>query len=103
MSEAATLSPEAPSRRADATPRPRRRRSLEAAKAPFARLGYDRAGLRDHLAAEAGASTSALVKRYFGGKEALFLEALPAGLVRRPATGTTAVEPRHLPARRSRP
>lgn len=49
---------------------------LEAAKGQFARLGYDRAALRD-IAAEAGADV-ALIKRYFGGKEALFTEALKA-------------------------
>lgn len=49
---------------------------LAAAKAQFARLGYDRAALRD-IAAEAGADVS-LIKRYFGGKEALFTEALKA-------------------------
>jgi AcrR family transcriptional regulator len=49
---------------------------LEAAKAHFARSGYDRAVLRD-IAAEAGADV-ALIKRYFGGKEALFTEALKA-------------------------
>jgi AcrR family transcriptional regulator len=49
---------------------------LEAAKAQFARLGYDRAALRD-IAAEAGVDV-ALIKRYFGGKEALFTEALKA-------------------------
>jgi len=49
---------------------------LEAAKAHFALLGYDRAVLRD-IAREAGVDV-ALVKRYFGGKEALFLEALKA-------------------------
>ena len=49
---------------------------LEAAKAQFALLGYDRAVLRD-IAGEAGVDV-ALVKRYFGGKEALFLEALKA-------------------------
>ena len=49
---------------------------LEAAKVHFARLGYDRAVLRD-IAAEAGGDV-ALIKRYFGGKEALFLEALRA-------------------------
>jgi AcrR family transcriptional regulator len=47
---------------------------LEAAKAHFARSGYDRAALRD-IAADAR-SDVALVKRYFGGKEALFVEAL---------------------------
>jgi len=49
---------------------------LEAAKGQFARLGYDHAGLRD-IAAEAGVDV-ALIKRYFGGKEALFTEALKA-------------------------
>ena len=57
-------------RNADAT----RVAILEAAKAHFARLGYDVAVLRD-IAREAGVDV-ALVKRYFGGKEALFLEAL---------------------------
>jgi AcrR family transcriptional regulator len=47
---------------------------LEAAKAQFALLGYDCAVLRD-IAREAGVDV-ALVKRYFGGKEALFVEAL---------------------------
>ena len=75
MSEAATLSRErlAPRRRdAGAT----RAAILEAAKAQFGRLGYDRAALRD-IAAEAGADV-ALIGRYFGGKEALFTEALKA-------------------------
>ena len=49
---------------------------LEAAKAHFARLGYDRAVLRD-IAADAGGDV-ALIKRYFGGKEGLFTEALKA-------------------------
>lgn len=49
---------------------------LDAAKAQFARSGYDRAALRD-IAGEAGVDV-ALVKRYFGGKEALFVEALKA-------------------------
>jgi AcrR family transcriptional regulator len=49
---------------------------LEAAKAQFAVLGYDCAVLRD-IAREAGVDV-ALVKRYFGGKEALFVEALKA-------------------------
>lgn len=51
---------------------------LEAAKRQFAVLGYDRAGLRE-IAGEAGVDV-ALIKRYFGGKEALFLEALKATL-----------------------
>ena len=49
---------------------------LEAAKTQFARSGYDLTSLRD-IAAEAGADV-ALIKRYFGGKEALFTEALKA-------------------------
>lgn len=62
-----------------ATPRRRdaeatRAAILEAAKVQFARLGYDCAVLRD-IAREAGVDV-ALVKRYFGGKEALFTEAL---------------------------
>ena len=59
-------------RDADAT----RAAILEAAKTHFARSGYDRAALRD-IAAEAGVDV-ALIKRYFGGKEALFTEALKA-------------------------
>ncbi len=66
-----------------ARPNPRKRDAeatraaiLEAAKAHFALLGYDRAVLRD-MAREAGVDV-ALVKRYFGGKEALFVEALRA-------------------------
>jgi AcrR family transcriptional regulator len=47
---------------------------LDAAKSQFARLGYDSAALRD-IAGEAGVDV-ALIKRYFGGKEALFVEAL---------------------------
>jgi AcrR family transcriptional regulator len=75
MTDAVTLNrtPVAPRRRdAGAT----RAAILEAAKAQFARLGYDHAGLRE-IAAEAGADV-ALIKRYFGGKEALFTEALKA-------------------------
>lgn len=52
---------------------------LEAAKVQFAQLGYDRAVLRD-IAGEAGVDV-ALVKRYFGGKEALFVEALKAAFL----------------------
>jgi AcrR family transcriptional regulator len=62
----------APPRRRDAEAT--RAAILEAAKIQFARLGYDRATLRD-IATEAG-SDVALVKRYFGGKEALFSAAL---------------------------
>lgn len=72
-----------PSRSAAARRTPRKRDAeatsaaiLEAAKAQFARLGYDRAGLRD-IATEAGVDV-ALINRYFGGKEALFTEALKA-------------------------
>lgn len=49
---------------------------LEAAKRQFAEQGYDRAGLRE-IAGEAGVDVS-LIKRYFGGKEPLFVEALKA-------------------------
>ena len=73
MTDAPTLAP-APPRRRDAAAT--RAAILEAAKAQFAQAGYDRASLRD-IAAEAGADV-ALIKRYFGGKEALFTEALKA-------------------------
>ena len=77
MSDAATLTPDrAPPRRRDAAAT--RAAILEAAQGQFARLGYDRAALRD-IAAEAGADV-ALIKRYFGGKEALFTEALKASI-----------------------
>jgi AcrR family transcriptional regulator len=75
MSETAILTRETPAPRkrdAEAT----RAAILEAAKAQFAVLGYDRAVLRD-IAREAGIDV-ALVKRYFGGKEALFTAALKA-------------------------
>ena len=62
----------APPRRRDA--QATRAALLEAAKAQFALLGYDSATLRD-IAAAAGADV-ALIKRYFGGKEGLFTEAL---------------------------
>jgi AcrR family transcriptional regulator len=75
MSDAATLE-RAPPRRRDA--QATRAAILEAAMAQFAVLGYDRAALRD-IAAEAGADVS-LIKRYFGGKEALFIEALKASI-----------------------
>ena len=73
MNDTATL--ERPSagprkRNAEAT----RAAILEAAKAQFAQLGYDCAVLRD-IARDAGVDV-ALVKRYFGGKEALFVAAL---------------------------
>ncbi len=73
MGDAAVLERAAPRRRdADAT----RAAILEAAKAQFARSGYDHTGLRD-IAAAAGCDV-ALIKRYFGGKEGLFTEALKA-------------------------
>jgi AcrR family transcriptional regulator len=75
MSDTATLGRErtAPrARNAEAT----RAAILEAAKALFARVGYDLTSLRD-IAVEANAD-AALVKRYFGGKEALFQAALEA-------------------------
>ena len=75
MSETAILAAErAPPRKRDAEAT--RAAILEAAKAQFALMGYDRAVLRD-IAAEAGADV-ALIKRYFGGKEGLFTEALKA-------------------------
>ena len=82
MSQTGTLSRAAPRRRdADAT----RAAILEAAKAQFAQLGYDRTALRD-IASEAGADV-ALIKRYFGGKEALFTEALKASFSPDPLRG----------------
>ena len=75
MSDTTTLE-RAPPRRRDA--QATRAAILEAAKGQFALQGYDRAALRD-IAAEAGADVS-LIKRYFGGKEALFTEALKASI-----------------------
>jgi AcrR family transcriptional regulator len=75
MTDATTLE-RAPPRRRDAAAT--RAAILEAAQAQFAQLGYDRAALRD-IAAEAGADV-ALIKRYFGGKEGLFTEALKASI-----------------------
>jgi AcrR family transcriptional regulator len=73
MNDTAALVRDPPRKRnAEAT----RAAILEAAKAHFATLGYDVAVLRD-IARDAGVDV-ALVKRYFGGKEALFLEALRA-------------------------
>ncbi|MGH6957815.1 MAG: TetR family transcriptional regulator [Caulobacteraceae bacterium] len=73
MSQTDVLAPpRAPPRRRDA--QATRAAILAAAKGQFARLGYDSATLRD-IAAEAGADV-ALIGRYFGGKEALFTEAL---------------------------
>ncbi|HEY9219184.1 MAG TPA: TetR family transcriptional regulator [Phenylobacterium sp.] len=73
MGAVVKLEPEARRKRdAEAT----RAAILEAAKSQFARIGYDLAGLRE-IAGEAGVDV-ALIKRYFGGKEALFVEALKA-------------------------
>src|SRR5579872_1098142 len=73
MTDAATIAGDRPTlRRRDATAT--RAAILEAAKGQFARLGYESTTLRD-IAAEAGADV-ALIKRYFGGKEGLFTEAL---------------------------
>ncbi len=76
MSDSAILERAAPPRRRDAAAT--RAAILEAAKAQFARFGYDSATLRD-IAAEAGADV-ALIKRYFGGKEGLFTDALRAAM-----------------------
>ncbi|HEY2707789.1 MAG TPA: TetR family transcriptional regulator [Caulobacteraceae bacterium] len=77
MNDTATLTRErAPPRKRDAEAT--RAAILEAAKRQFAEFGYDRAALRD-IAGEAGADV-ALIKRYFGGKEALFTEALKASI-----------------------
>lgn len=76
MSDTAAIVCTGPRRRnAEAT----RAAILKAAMGQFAQLGYDVAVLRD-IAREAGVDV-ALVKRYFGGKEALFLEALRASFV----------------------
>jgi len=73
MNETASLGRVAPRKRdAEAT----RAAILTAALGQFTRLGYDHVALRD-IAAEAAADV-ALVKRYFGGKEGLFTEALKA-------------------------
>ena len=76
MSAIKELQRTAPSRRRDA--QATRAAILEAAKSHFARVGYERATLRE-IAAEAGVDV-ALVARYFGGKEALFTEALKASI-----------------------
>jgi AcrR family transcriptional regulator len=76
MSDIATLGRAAPTRigprkrDAEAT----RAAILAAAKSHFGRSGYDHVALRD-IAADAGCDV-ALIKRYFGGKEGLFTEAL---------------------------
>ena len=75
MSDAAILE-RAPPRKRDA--QATRAALLEAAKAQFAKVGYESATLRD-IAAAAGADV-ALVGRYFGGKEGLFTEALKASI-----------------------
>ena len=75
MNDAAILE-RAPPRRRDAAAT--RAAILEAAQVQFAEAGYDRAALRD-IAAAAGADV-ALIKRYFGGKEGLFTEALKASI-----------------------
>jgi AcrR family transcriptional regulator len=62
---------------------------LAAAKTQFGRLGFERATLRD-ISAEAGVDM-ALIKRYFGGKDGLFTEALKAALG---ADGTAGWDPR---------
>lgn len=49
---------------------------LAAARRRFGAAGYDRASLRE-IAGDAGVDV-ALIKRYFGGKEPLFVEALKA-------------------------
>ena len=51
-----------------------RDRILRAARRQFSELGYDQAGVRQ-IAAEAGV-TAALINRYFGSKEGLFVEVL---------------------------
>jgi len=76
MSDTATLKRDSAPRKRDATAT--RAAILEAAQAQFAQLGYDHTALRD-IAAAAGADV-ALIKRYFGGKEALFTEALKASI-----------------------
>jgi AcrR family transcriptional regulator len=87
-------------RRAGAPPRRRnaeatRAAILNAAKAQFARAGYDMTSLRD-IAAEAGADV-ALIKRYFGGKEGLFTEALKASFRPDPLRGSNpAAFPREV-------
>lgn len=75
MNDAAVLERAAPRRRDAAATRAA---ILQAAQRQFALLGYDRAGLRD-IAAEGGGDV-ALIKRYFGGKEGLFTEALKASM-----------------------
>jgi AcrR family transcriptional regulator len=73
-----------PERRASASPRRRRDAAatreaiLEAATRRFATQGYEHAGVRE-IAADAGV-TAALVNRYFGSKEGLFVEVIERAL-----------------------
>jgi AcrR family transcriptional regulator len=78
LNPVSALSRERPAaaRRRDA--RATRAAILEAAKAQFARLGYDSATVRE-IAAAAGVDV-ALINRYFGSKEGLFTEALKASI-----------------------
>ena len=76
MNDVSALVSERTPRRRDAQAT---RAAIQAAgKDQFARQGYDRAGLRE-IAGQAGVDV-ALIKRYFGGKEPLFVEALKASL-----------------------
>ena len=92
MNEAATLTRTATPRRRDAAAT--RAAILEAAKAQFAQAGYDNAPLRD-IAAAAGVDV-ALVKRYFGGKEGLFTEALKESIRPRLAEWDRSTFPREI-------
>ena len=76
MSDVSTIE-RAPPRRRDAAAT--RAAILEAAQAQFAEAGYDRAALRGDSRRKASFDV-ALIKRYFGGKEALFTEALKASI-----------------------
>ncbi|MGH6966108.1 MAG: TetR family transcriptional regulator [Phenylobacterium sp.] len=71
MNDVTPLRPAAPRRRNAAATRAA---ILSAAQTLFARTGYDHVALRD-IAGAAGVDV-ALVNRYFGGKEGLFVEAL---------------------------
>lgn len=55
---------------------------LNAARSAFSEAGYDHVGLRD-IAARAGVDV-ALIGRYFGSKEELFIAVLAAGKPHRP-------------------
>lgn len=78
--------------KANTAPRPRdseasRRALLEAARALFDEVGYERATTRE-IGERAGVDP-ALIARYFGGKEALFLAVIaerPAAAARAPAS-----------------